>query len=711
MVNPDVGLRWEVAINDVGYMLADAPDQEITYRRLISVLEPQRFADGATPVSESIERYSFFNSSEWRGGAGQRFLNRANSDQSSYWDSQGLDVFCECQRLHLLPSVDLKQASATSAMAVAGGEYLLMQDTGQVEQHTISGDTVTPGNTHAYTATDLDIGYGKGFIATGTDLREITLGSAGDSQLSTLDCHRVAWIGDRLAVLYRHSDATTWRFSSLSTSGAEEVTDGHLTLPGATSASMGSCEYRLGGIASGINYVWFSGWTQDGEEGHIYVWNIDTTLAPFIAMTMPKGEIPIDLFFYQGGLYIWAAERNGGVVKIYRGVVNGDGTITPFLVVSDAGSAPASLLYDGPKFAAKSEELFFAWNGMQTNGGFGVLHLPTGGYSKRGHADLSGEVVSTFVWGNRPGCAVNARGAYLEHSTNLESTGWLRTSIADADSALDKHWDSVSFNANQEAGTDVDISYTLDGGDTYVAVISNSTDEEAVAALGLEGASLGLQITLDGDGATATPYVRVVSAKFHPRGILDEVFVLPINCSDNIKDLKGSPIQRPVDTGVDQARSLSLLAGNAVTVQDVDYQKTNATYDLEVVAVDVRRFLQTYDPSVARGRAGLVAMVTLRRDVDLTEATGPSNTAPVINDPGTQNDSVDVGITPVQLTATDSDSDPLTWGASGLPTGLTISRSGLVTGTPTETGAFSVTAYANDGQGGQDDQAFTWNVV
>lgn len=713
MANPEVGSRWEVAINDVGYMLADSPGEELGYRRFISVLEPQRFADGSTPVSESIERYSFANSSEWRGGAGQRFLNRESSDQSSYWDSLGVDPFDENQRLKLLPSLYNQVLNSNANIgAVAGSTYLMMGrfGAGVVNTYTISAETATLAHSYSPSSvTDLDVGFGKGFVATGTSLQELTLGSGGLTERSTLDVHRVAWIGDRLAVLYRDSDTSTWRFSTLATDGTEEIPGGLLTLPGATSATMTSAQFQLGGIAPGPGFVWFSGWTANREESHVYVWGADVTLSASIALVMPRGEVAVDVFFYQGGVYVWAVTADR--VKIYRCVVNGDGTLTPFLVVDDAGTPPATVQRLGPKFAADGRFVYFAWNSMATNSGYGMIDLATGGYAKRGQATASGETNSVYVWDGRPGAAIDQVGFFTEHSTNLVTSGYLRTSIYDADSALSKRWNSVSWSQDLGLGAQLDIAYTVDGGESYTSLVSNSTAEEGEVALGVDSPSLGLQFTLEGNGAAdSTPLVRVIAAKFHPVGLLDQLLVLPINCSDRIADLKGAPVQRAPHVGADQARALELLEGNFVSVQDVDWRQTQAVHTYEVVQVDIRRWMQGYDPSQAAGRQAMTAVVTLRREVLRSTVTAPSNAAPVITNPGTRNSTVNVAITPLVFTATDADSDTLVWGAVGLPPGLSMSPMGTVSGTPTETGAFTVTVYANDGAA-QDSETLTWNIT
>lgn len=54
---------------------------------------------------------------------------------------------------------------------------------------------------------------------------------------------------------------------------------------------------------------------------------------------------------------------------------------------------------------------------------------------------------------------------------------------------------------------------------------------------------------------------------------------------------------------------------------------------------------------------------------------------------------------------------PLTWTATGLPPGLTISTTGLVTGTPTTVGTYPVTLTATDRVGATDGDGFSWVVA
>jgi hypothetical protein len=88
-----------------------------------------------------------------------------------------------------------------------------------------------------------------------------------------------------------------------------------------------------------------------------------------------------------------------------------------------------------------------------------------------------------------------------------------------------------------------------------------------------------------------------------------------------------------------------------------------------------------------------------------------TNTVAVTN-PGTQSSASGTAISNLQIAATDTQSGAtLTFSATGLPAGLSISSSGLISGTPTTACACSVTVTATDGSGYHGSATFTWNVT
>jgi alpha-galactosidase len=86
------------------------------------------------------------------------------------------------------------------------------------------------------------------------------------------------------------------------------------------------------------------------------------------------------------------------------------------------------------------------------------------------------------------------------------------------------------------------------------------------------------------------------------------------------------------------------------------------------------------------------------------------NTVTVTN-PGSQSGTVGTAVSGLQIHASDSAAgQSLTYAATGLPAGLAISSSGLITGTPTTAGTSTVTVTATDGTGASGSASFSWTI-
>jgi endoglucanase len=97
--------------------------------------------------------------------------------------------------------------------------------------------------------------------------------------------------------------------------------------------------------------------------------------------------------------------------------------------------------------------------------------------------------------------------------------------------------------------------------------------------------------------------------------------------------------------------------------------------------------------------------------VTCTPAGGSTGNTVTVTSPGSQTTTVGTAVSR-QIAASDSASgQTLTFTATGLPAGLSISSSGLISGTPTTPGAFSVTVTAKDGTGASGSATFTWTIT
>jgi 5'-nucleotidase len=81
-----------------------------------------------------------------------------------------------------------------------------------------------------------------------------------------------------------------------------------------------------------------------------------------------------------------------------------------------------------------------------------------------------------------------------------------------------------------------------------------------------------------------------------------------------------------------------------------------------------------------------------------------------VTNPGTQNATAGTAIAPLTLSAAGGTA-PYTWSATGLPSGLSVSADGVITGTPAAAGTSPVTVTATDSAGASGSASFTFQVA
>ncbi|WP_224281276.1 RICIN domain-containing protein [Streptomyces sp. LS1784] len=114
-----------------------------------------------------------------------------------------------------------------------------------------------------------------------------------------------------------------------------------------------------------------------------------------------------------------------------------------------------------------------------------------------------------------------------------------------------------------------------------------------------------------------------------------------------------------------------------------------------------RSWNDTTGSTVGAGRAAAEQVLSFA-------PTGTAPEAVVLTTPGDQSGTVGKAAS-VQLGATDSAGKPLTFSATGLPAGLSVSPSGLISGTPTGAGTSTVTVTASSGTASAS-ATFSWTV-
>lgn len=624
-LNSKVGRIYEVGINGVGYMLSDmeAEHQDLKYLRKVVPLDPQRFATGDTPFSESLERYVFTAMSDWTGGTGQKFLDRPASSPEGFFDSDSVNPF-EPGKLSLLKQTqNTISSTANPCRAAVASDLLFVQDGPKaLKSQTAPNAAATSFNVAAATTiTDMDSDGINYYVAAGTAgiFKGATAADPG-AAWSAVQASIVRWAANRICVAYIGAGSSTPNvFSTLNASGLEEVNGGRMILP---------IGWTITDITSGLGFVWFSAFA--GDHSTVFLWQIGSD-APSVALENETGEICRSIFYYQGQVMMRTSTFTAtgqSIGRIWRcpvtsAGISSNGTLTPFLLATL--NVPTTT-DDGPgTFGALGQYVFFSWVDMDTaagtTDGIGCIDLATGGYCKwlKG-AVGTGQVRAITSWRGRVVFTLDGLGAYIEHATAYCSTGTLDTSFSDKASVLDKIIDTITLQALQLQDTcSVDVSWSLDEGASYTLLSGGSLTgtgaRRVVTTFGKKGSSVGVRLTLHaGTSNLTTPVMTLLSIRMHPHGLADIEVQLPINCSDEIVALTNARI--PADSGpgkgAKRARSLEQLMATRVRYQDIDWASTKQDEIFEVIGVDLQSQL-TRGGSSTSARMAQIAIVTMRK--------------------------------------------------------------------------------------------------
>ena len=600
-----VGVIYEVGINGQGYMLHDNRDQgdgQYRYGRRTGGLQAERFATGSTPFEQAIDRYSFGSMSDFRGGTGQEFADRAHSDPSAYLDSEGIDPFTP-GRFSLLNSTEAEflTISPNLRSVTVGGRFYTLIGDARLSYRDTHGGTPTDvlvGNIAAITGLTTD--GTNWYASTGTDIRTGTTGSA---VWSTIPFVNISYAAGRVIGSYKATGSVSPnRFTTLNAAGVEEVSNGRLTLPPG---------WAINSFTSGSGFIWFS--TYNGSSSAVYAWKAGTDDSPFLAYEHQTGSRILAMLWEQGQIITITHDQNT-TLSLWRFVPAQDGTLTAFLI--DANYASSTSPRVG--LAAYGAQVYFSWPSMTRNrSGVGILNLPTGGYCRGYEAGVAGEVPSVNIWQGKITLTVPGEGVWRQTDQFVQH-GYLDTSHFDAASTLERVYDSVTVRTEPlQTGESVEVLYSTNKNVSYQLVTGARLDTpgEATKTIPLEvkARSMGVHVILNGSGAT-TPVVNVISLKYHQLGLADTVLTLPVDCSNNIRGLNGAALDNSEPgSGAARVRLLESLVQTRVTIQDIDWFDTRDTESYEMLDVTVTK-RSLYNRAEGKQQLQQIAVCTLRKE-------------------------------------------------------------------------------------------------
>jgi hypothetical protein len=520
----EVPFRFDCSLNGRSYMIDTARLEEFS-RRSIPLLRQQADQTGA-PGEQTLSAEELWRRSQddWSHGAGQAYLDRAESDNRRFRSSKGIDVWTRWA-MSLLPDTASRRASAATNLALQPvGSFLYLTD-GAALQRTTDLTTFTaitglPATAPSSIASD---GFNV-FTAHGANgVYSTTRGAAGASLYNSVAVTLLGYVKGRLmaasgAVLYNITSGTT---------------------PAALYTQPNS-DFSWVGFAEGPNAIYAAGFS--GDKSLIYrtaVKQDGTALdVPIVAGELPDGEIVRAIGGYLG--FILLGTDRG--VRFCATDANGNLTVGALIRTPRAVRC----------FEGQDRFVWFGWSDYDaTSTGLGRLDLSvfSGPLTPAFASDLmatgQGAVVSVVTFRDRRIFAVDALG-FFEQTADLVASGTLDTGFITY--GLPDLKTAVYLDVTLAAAIDENRAYLSVDGGTFVQVGTRSgasVDPFPVGELSGEKFEIRHEL-VNVAGVDVGPTVTRYTLRSYPRPGQGELFTIPVLLHEQVTTVnQGAHYQQP----------------------------------------------------------------------------------------------------------------------------------------------------------------------
>lgn len=616
------GLAYDVAIAGLPFLTAISEDRP--YTRGLAPVKKEQFDNQREPGEQSLADWWFRTQASWVGGAGLIYqdpdlvqvANLQNKHAIQFADSAGVNPWSNGKFTLLRKTTQRISDGTGNAHLVMGwsdGTDRFYSAVGAVLKS--DDGTTTTTITWGGAGTILALtGDGTNYYAADATGIYKGAGSGAGALVWNTGSSRVAigWIKGRLMAGIGAS--------------VYELTAGGPALPTAKFTHLNG-SWTWSAFADGTDAIYAAGYA--GNSSAIYKFVLDTsgnvpTLASggVITAQLPLGEVVYSLITYLGTFVGIGTSRGVRVGQIDS---NGDIVYGPLIVTTSSG-VKSLAAYDRFLFAA-------ATNAIGGQSGLWRIDLgqPVSDYGSSAslryayatdlQAHVTGAVtgVSNFGTSDRMVFAVVGQGAYLEHATQLESTGTLTSGRIRFNTQEPKLYKFVSVKMPSSQRGSMAISVIEPGG-SETSIISTSEggalDVENVALAVPSGPAEWIQLKFTlGRSTVDTSTGGEVDGwqlKALPGTARQRLITIPLSCFDVEKDRNG------VKSGYkgrsrDRLEAIEAVcrSGDTCSFQDL------ANDEALLVVIDDYQFLQRANPGSNQSTYGGYLTLQLRTVADV----------------------------------------------------------------------------------------------
>ena len=565
---PDV---FPIAINGRPYMLDMKTGQ---FTRQYDARVRDSVDQSTEPGESALNPQGLWRRSQssWHYGAGQQYSDTADAESYRFYSSKGVDPWTRGRLSLLRDTTNVYPTAGTNLYAVTADGRLYGTD-GQNVKYTTDFVTVTTvtGTAASNLYSITSDGYNVFYSYANGDIDQTNAGvSTSSAYITGIEAGVLEYVRGRLMVAGQGVDKRKiWNITTAAGSSANNPTALY-THP--------NTNWTWVGFAAGQNYIYCAGYA--GNTSIIYKTQIKadgTSLdIPTAAAELPLGEIVQSIYGYLG--YIILGTTTG--FRFCSTDTDGNLTVGPLVETGASVGAMAGI----------GKYVYFSWSNFDaTSTGIGRMDVSVfispnqPAYAADLMATAQGTVQSIHEFQNDVLFTVSGVGVFQPHTTNLVSSGYLRSGIYRWGVPDAKFIPKLDLRCLPLAGS-VTVSVASDGGDFYDFATFSTVNAKEKTFDGLEDKifEAEIKVTLARDAVgTAGPTLTRWMARAYAAPLRSQIFSVPIIMHHKL-NIQGREYWQDVDIELGYLRDL------VDNPRVVTYQENTETFAVVVENVQMQ---------------------------------------------------------------------------------------------------------------------------
>jgi hypothetical protein len=587
------------AIGNTPWLSAANDNNRIS--RITTTYQKERIDQGALTGEQSLTNWWLRSATSWHHGAGEEYYDADSSDLYRYYESNNINPWTLGQLTLLPATTNLSTSAASSPATVSGGTFYISG--GSVKFYNGSTTTTTSLGTSS-TAQTLTtdgtyaiVGSNDGIYQVSTALAVTKLYNKA-AGVTSQTVQSIAYVKDRIVAGVMH-DSTNMHLYELTrtpTSPPNTMANGDVRFTiSNTSIVFNSISELPGSIVVG--------YTQ-GAVSRVQMYTINPAsptaniVGPTIIAELPRGETLNQIRSYLNEYVILATTKGLRV-----GTIGTDGQSFTYGPLSIEGN-----VHD----IALDETYVYCTRSNLVSGSAGLWRLNLGQVIDNGYAYAADLVTDSnvpngvaFVGTSGLKFMTSASGVWVEHATNLASSGYLKSGLIRWGTGEKKQPVSLSIKSNTDSsGT---LGFNLDDDNDQLittGTIPFGPNIESTLASYVYPADVfqvTFNFTRNTSDTTKGPILHEWQIRALPAPLRSRTITVPLLCYEEERDPNGNTrISNPWER-IQYLESIE-QNGGAVLYQDF------TSGEERICVIRAIQFEQAAPPTFASGFGGIATV-------------------------------------------------------------------------------------------------------